>query len=695
MEKKKGNKMIALKIDADRVLHKVSPDLIGIFFEDINFGADGGLNANMVSNYSFDGVYMGKDHQEVTDPFRYWTITGGQAESLDDDALGKHSRYARVRTTEKVRLENKGYNGGKEYATQCAIAIKKGHAYTFEAYMRGELNGSVFVAEEDGTPLTDAAGFAAADGMPADGKAACDAASGDAPAGTAPAGDAPAGTASTWVYIKKTLHGQKAAYGKLVIEFTGNGAIDLDCVQLYDADFWGKDDPKWQNGKLRKDLVQALADLKPKFMRFPGGCIVEGAKSQNEYNWKETVGPLYDRKPTYNLWAEEMPDGGCGQSYQVGFYEFFCLCEDIGAAPQPTLFAGINCQFRSEEIVDIDSEEFDTYVTQNYLDLIEFANGDPAASEWAALRADMGHPAPFGLSRIGIGNENHGEDYIRKFDKIRKAIHEKYPEILCIMSAGFQPYKEHTQPFWDYAKTLDHEILLDEHCYHSPAWFYESAYRFDKYDRNVGKAKLYFGEYAANNLSAPEGKVDAQHANSFGSALSEAAFLTGAERNGDFLLSVSYAPLFNLIGGTHWTHNMIDFNPGHVCLTANYLVQKLFGNFQAENYIGFEGGLPENVYCSVEADDEKIIIKLVNANAEEIAVDFGLPESSAGAATATAGATTATANVFRLHHEDLNARNRLDFTGEADYAVQIRECEADLRNYRCPGQTLDVLIVKR
>ena len=649
--------MTRLTIDAERVLHKVSPDLMGIFFEDINFGADGGLNANMISNYSFDGVYMTKDYQEVTDPLRYWTLTGGTADVLDEDPLGKNSRFARICVEGAARLENKGYNGGKEYGDQCAIAIKSGHTYTFEVYSRGPLQGKVFVETEDGMLLTDQVAFSSAEGEAA---------------------------AGTWSHIKKELQGQRDAYGKLVLEFTGNGSIDLDCVQLYDSDFWGKDDPKWRNGKLRKDLVQALVDLKPQFMRFPGGCIVEGAKSQNEYNWKETVGPLYDRKSTYNLWAEAMPDGGCSQSYQIGFYEFFCLCEDLGAKPQPTLFAGINCQFRSKEIVDADSEEFQTYVVNNYLDLIEFANGDPKTSAWAKLRADMGHPAPFGLQRIGIGNENYGEDYLKKFEIVRKAIHEKYPEILCIMSAGFRPDKEHTQPFWDYAKTLDHEILIDEHCYHMPEWFYESAYRFDKYDRNVGKAKLYFGEYAANKVSDPDDKIDAEHANPFGSALSEAAFLTGAERNSDFLLSNSYAPLFNLVGGTHWTHNMIDFNPGNVCLTANYMVQKLFGNFQAENYIGFEGTLPENVYCSVEADEKQIIIKLVNAGAEDLPVEWDL-----------AGVNSNKAKVYRLHHEDLSTRNHLGFSGEPDYAVQIDEREEELSSYCCPGHALDVLVVQR
>ena len=195
---------------------------------------------------------------------------------------------------------------------------------------------------------------------------------------------------------------------------------------------------------------------------------------------------------------------------------------------------------------------------------------------------------------------------------------------------------------------------------------------------------MYFGEYAANKVSGPDDKIDAEHANPFGSALSEAAFLTGAERNSDFLLSNSYAPLFNLVGGTHWTHNMIDFNPGHVCLTANYMVQKLFGNFQAENYIGFEGDLPENVYLSVEADDKRIIIKLVNANADDLPVAFDLTEGDSKAA-----------KVCRLHHDDLAARNELPFEGAAVYHVQIEEKEIDLNSYVCPGNTLDVIVISR
>ena len=652
--------MIQLTINPDRVLHKVSPDLMGIFFEDINFGADGGMNANMVSNYSFDGVFMGEEYADVPDYFRYWTIEGCEAESLNEDPLGKNSRYARIRVNGTGRLTNIGYNGGNEYADQCAISIKEGHAYTFEAYVRGDLDLKVFVEDADGEPLTDSVALLAANftGVPDE-------------HGTEAQDVADSANAHSWQHIKTILHGTKESYGRLVIELTGEGVIDLDCVQLYDADYWGKDDSKWQNGKLRKDLMEALMALKPRFMRFPGGCIVEGARHGNEYNWKETVGPLYDRKCKYNLWAEQTPNGGCGQSYQIGFYEFLCLCEDLGAKPQPTLFAGINCQFRSAETIDPDSEEFKTYVIDNYLDLIEFANGDETTT-WGKFRCDMGHPKPFGLQRIGIGNENYGDDYMRKFEMIRSAIHERYPEILCIMSAGFRPEKEHTQPFWDYGKTLDTCILIDEHCYHTPAWFYESAYRFDKYDRNVGKAKLYFGEYAANNLSGPEGKIDAEHANSFGSALSEAAFLTGAER--------SYAPLFNLIGGTHWTHNMIDFNPGYVCLTANYMVQKLFGNFQAENYIGFDGELPENVYCSVEADDEQIIIKLVNANASPVEIDFGL---------------TGSAKIYRLHSDDLETRNDLAFTGPADYRVQIEESEEGIAPYHCAGNSFAVLIIRR
>ena len=250
-----------------------------------------------------------------------------------------------------------------------------------------------------------------------------------------------------------------------------------------DADYWGAGDPKWRYGKLRRDLVETIQALHPAFLRFPGGCIVEGVTPGNEYRWKDTVGSLAARRQQYSMWSFKMPDGSSySQSYQIGFYEYFCLCEDLKAKPLPTLFAGIACQSpgRDPRHMDINSATFRNNVIQDYLDLIEFANGDPESSSWAAVRRDMGHPEPFGLDMIGVGNENFGADYVAKFDMISEAIHERYPDMLCVMSAGLFPFQPAMKRSWDHARALAatdsgaHDsatgdaIIVDEHSYHSP-----------------------------------------------------------------------------------------------------------------------------------------------------------------------------------------------------------------------------------
>lgn len=637
--------MIQFHIHPDRPVHAVSPDLFGIFFEDINFSADGGLNANMVNNYSFDGIYMQKNKAPAPDYLRYWHFLGCTAESCHEMPVHENSRYARVRCSGTGRIENLGYNGGKAYGNCCAVSIKSGHHYCFEAYLRGSVPVRICVEDDHGEALTD---------------------------------EAVLQPHESWEKLSCRLSARAEGYGKLVIEVEGSGVLDIDCVQLYDEDYWGKGDPKWRHGKLRRDLVEALLALHPQFMRFPGGCIVEGVRRGNEYNWKETVGELPARKSKFSLWSEQMPDGGVNQSYQIGFYEYFCLCEDLGAKPQPTLFAGLNCQVRGVQRLKTDSREFREYVVQNYLDLIDFANGDPETNRWAKLRADMGHPAPFGLERIGIGNENFGADYVKKFDAIRQAIHKKDPNIVCILCAGFTPFRLMTRRYWSYAKAQQQAILVDEHCYHAPGWFFRAAQRFDKYPREVGHAKLYFGEYAANGLFTGR-KVTAEEANDFWSALSEAAFLTGVERNSDFVAATSYAPLFNHVGGTHWTHNLIDFDPAHVCLTPNYMVQMLFGQAQGRETVSYTAELPDKLWCSVMIDDNRLIIKLVNANTQDFTFDFGLSEGT----------------VKTIRSDDLHARNILDYGKEPEYAVSIQETMADLRHFVCRSNSVNVITVAR
>lgn len=281
--------------------------------------------------------------------------------------------------------------------------------------------------------------------------------------------------------------------------------FDLDLVQFMDADYWGAGDPKWRYGKLRRDLVETIQALHPAFLRFPGGCIVEGVTPGNEYRWKDTVGSLAARRQQYSMWSFKMPDGSSySQSYQSGFYEYFCLCEDLKAKPLPTLFAGIACQSpgRDPRHMDINSATFRNNVIQDYLDLIEFANGDPESSSWAAVRRDMGHPEPFGLDMIGVGNENFGADYVAKFDMISEAIHERYPDMLCVMSAGLFPFQPAMKRSWDHARALAatdsgaHDsatgdaIIVDEHSYHSPEWFASQASRFDAYPR-CGARRLF------------------------------------------------------------------------------------------------------------------------------------------------------------------------------------------------------------
>ena len=652
--------------------HPVSPELFGIFFEDINFGCDGGLNANMVKNYSFDGVFLNAEGMcAESDPLRYWILDGGSLASGSEGALHENSKYGLMQVEGKAVLSNLGYNGEKAHKEEGAMSIKEGHEYLFEAYVRNDGYAGtlkVVITDLQGNALTEA------------GEVAVD--------------------AKEWTKVSVSVKGLVNAYGKLNLIFEGNGALALDCVSFMDSDYWNAGDPKWRHGKFRKDLIQALADMKPKFMRFPGGCIVEGLFAGNEYDWKDTVGELYERKTDYCLWAEQVPDGGYNQSYQIGFYEYFCLCEDLGMKPLPTLTVGLNCQVRSDSRGEaecpntpIDSEEFKTYIIDNYLDLIDFAKADPETNKWGALRARMGHPAPFELDRIGIGNENYKEVYFERFDLIEKAIHEKYPEMLCILCGGLHPYPFEMNgcagipTYYEIAGKYNN-VLVDEHSYHTPEWFEAQSTRFDSYDRNG--AGVYFGEYAANLLmksveaagvgiedeeerrkamelaqskmatdyDKADGMRPMNRSNMLDTALGEAAFITGLERNSDIVKMSSYAPLFNLIDSDQWNHNLINFNPATLCRTLNYYVQKMAGNYIGTHTLPVETELPEHVYMSVTEDEDHVYMKLVNTGKESYQFAVQLPYACGEACGEALG------------HERLDVRNDIQFTGDAVYELE-------------------------
>lgn len=613
--------------------HDVSPLLYGLFLEDINFACDGGLNVNIIANHSFDGVYMELSYNQmdalttkkppkfINEHLRYWEIEGGVLSSeTQQPASKKNPLYARIQTDSHCIIKNKGYNGGQINKNSCGISVKKGHKYEISCYLRNvNFEGNIYaiVTDEQGIPMTEKVELH---------------------------------LNKTWNVSKEVLPAISSGHGLFQFEVIGVGSFDIDCISLSDTDVWGKDQGKWSGGHFRRDLIEALKDLKPTFLRFPGGCIVEGLCPGNEYRWKDTVGPIIDRVPAVNLWAAAFEEKGYSQSNQIGFYEYFLLCEDLQVEPLPIVWAGINCQFRSEETLATDSEEFYERVLKNALDLIEYANGDPAVNEWARLRSESGHPEPFKMKMIGIGNENHGDDYLTKFEKVKAAIKMKYPEITCIMSSGAFPEGDDFEETWKIAKKKFPDVRIDEHFYKANEWLYQQVNRYDNYDRNT--AKVFLGEYAANEVMKPHTP------NTFGSALAEAAFLTGVERNSDVVVMSSYAPLFSMAGGMQWNHNMIWFNPENVMKTPNYFVQQLYGAHLGEHVVAYEGKLPEGVFISVTKTETKYYIKIVNANQEAIEIELILPQT-----------VETSALHLGLQNDDLEAVNELNFVGEPVYNV--------------------------
>jgi alpha-N-arabinofuranosidase len=379
-------------------------------------------------------------------------------------------------------------------------------------------------------------------------------------------------------------------------------------VSLFPGDTW-----KSRPNGLRADLVQLLADLKPGFIRFPGGCIVEGYDLNNRYQWKKTIGKVENRQLIINRWNTEFkhrPAPDYYKSFGLGFYEYFQLSEDIGAEPLPILNCGMACQFNSAEVVPLD--QLDPYI-QDALDLIEFANGSPD-TEWGKIRSQMGHQAPFNMKYLGIGNEQWGPQYFERYALFEKAIRAKYPEINLVSGTGPQPDDDLFKTAVGSLKNLTPQ-LVDEHYYRPPQWFRDNASRYDKYDRNT--YKIFAGEYAAQSLftTSPDNK------NNWECAISEAAFMTGLERNADIVNMVSYAPLFAHVDGWQWTPDLIWFNNLTSYGTTNYFVQKMFSTNRGTHSLNiFQDDKPltgqQGLYASSVLDKKtgEIILKIVNTS---------------------------------------------------------------------------------
>jgi alpha-L-arabinofuranosidase len=554
---------------------KINPAMWGIFFEDINFGADGGLYAEMVKNRSF----------EFPDALMGWSKLSpskarGQISIHDENPFNpKNPHYLRLESEGKdlFGVANEGFRG---------MGVKQGEAYNFSAQIRNV----------SGTPALRIELYSS-DGALLD-TVKIEKFSAD------------------WEKRAAVLHPNATdAKSKLYVLVDGKGAVDVDFVSLFPDNTW-----QHRPGGLRTDMVQALADMHPGFMRFPGGCIVEGSELDKRYQWKKTIGPVEERELLVNRWNYEFlhrPTPDYYQSFGLGFFEFFQMCEDIGAQPLPILNCGMACQFNSGELCPLD--QLDPFI-QDALDLIEFANG-PTNSVWGAKRAAMGHPEPFNLKMMGIGNENWLEPYLERYAKFHKVLKEKHPEIQLVSSAGPEPADKRFQFAWAKLRALPADII-DEHCYDKPDWFYKNTHRYDSYDRNG--PKVFFGEYAAQSDKI----VSVKNRNNLECALAEAAYMTGLERNADVVRMASYAPLFANTEAWQWTPDLIWVDSLRVSLTPNYYVQKLFANNSGDVIVPVTlAAAPESkLFASAVRDSAsgETILKVVNGGKTlaEVTLDF-------------------------------------------------------------------------
>ncbi|MEO3404201.1 alpha-L-arabinofuranosidase C-terminal domain-containing protein [Mucilaginibacter sp. CAU 1740] len=594
-------------IAADKVKAKISPNMYGIFFEDINLAADGGVYAELVKNRSFEFnmPLMGWDEQKKD---------GGDGRV---EVINRAEEKPENAHFIKVYIDSAGGSFGLSNEGFRGMGIKEGEEYSFSvmAKQEGEQNIKLNIELRDDKNAI----IGKAELTPTD---------------------------KEWnrysVKFKASATVQKA---QLYVWMSGKGIIDLDMVSMFPEHTW-----KNRPGGLRADLVQKLADMKPGFLRFPGGCIVEGRELNTRYQWKKTIGAVDQRTNIINRWNTEFshrPTPDYYQTFGLGFMEYFMTAEDIGASPLPILNCGMACEFNTGELVPMD--KLDPYI-QDALDLIEFANGD-VNTKWGKLRTDLGHPAPFHLKMLGVGNEQWGPQYIERWKAFTKAIKGKYPDVKIVSAVGPFPGGKEFDLLNKTFRALGADIL-DEHYYASPKWFLEHAKRYDNYDRKG--PKIFAGEYAAQSVQTGSPK----NKNTWECALAEAAFMTGLERNADVVRMASYAPLFAHVEGWQWTPDLIWFDNLNSYGSPNYYVQQLFSLnkgtdvvpllFNNEAVAGQDGCFAT---ASVDKNTNELVIKFVNSTASAKSTSFKINGSKG---------YQKQASVVTLRSDDKDAVNSLE-----------------------------------
>ncbi len=601
---------------------KIQNTMYGIFFEDINYAADGGLYAEMIKNRSF----------EFPQNLMGW-IPFGKFQVMDQGGpFDKNPHYLRLsdpgHVHKRTGVENEGFFG---------VAVKKGETYRFSLYARCPEGGDgrLYVQLVDNDTMGEHQEFTS-DTLNIKGK--------------------------DWKKYSVTIKSKKTiddAHLRLFLAGKRGQkkltTVDIEHVSMFPTDTW-----KGRENGMRKDLAQALCDLKPGVFRFPGGCIVEGTDLNQRYQWKNSVGPVENRPLNENRWENTFPYRlypDYHQSYGLGFFEFFQLCEDFGCEALPVISCGLSCQFQNEiedeKTVHVALDDLDPYI-QDALDLIEFANGD-VNTTWGKVRADMGHPAPFNLHYLGVGNEQwdykDNPAFTSRLKKFLDVLKKKHPEIKYIGTTG--PDSEGWK--FDMLQPKMKELkadLYDEHFYRNEAWFMDKVnrHRYDKYDRKG--PKVFAGEYACHG----KGKKW----NHFNASLMEAAFMTGFERNADVVHMATYAPLFAHVKGWQWRPDMIWYDNLRMFKSCSYYVQQLYGHYKGTNVLPItmngrnvcgdddQNGLFASAVC--DKNNGSIYIKVANVSDKAQPVKLNLK----GLKKATG------AKVITLTSSDPVAENTLD-----------------------------------
>ena len=587
----------------------ISDELIGIFFEDISSSADGGLYAELIQNGSFeyspaerDGWGAGTAWKQV----RPGHSLGTMQVRMDQPLNANNPTYMRLHTERtKEYYDYKGWKGyGLENTGFDGISVKAGEKYDFSMFLRN-IGGAkqvrvVLVEAQEGWPPRDPKLLA---------EATFDV------------------SATSWKKYEAVLTADATSTkATLQILVLTTGDLDIDQVSLMPQD-------TYKGHGLRKDLAQALADLHPKFMRFPGGCVVHGGGDGfwDTYRWKTTIGPKEQRKGLKNTW-------GYHQSMGLGYYEYFQFCEDLGMEPLPILPCGVSCQgtnggwgmYPTQAQDACPMEDMEEWANET-LDLIAWANGDPATNKWAKMRADAGHPKPFGLKYLGLGTEEKiSPEFEERFKYIYNKVREKYPEIVIVGTAGpgSHPGNADLENGWRLADEVGMPII-DEH-YYEPNKYFLSSRQYDYYPRDR-KTKVYLGEYAAKDKKL----ID---------ALAEGLYLLHVERNGDIVAMTSYAPLFAKKTNTNWNPDLIYFDNERPYLTCSYYVQQLFGLSSGQYYYGDcakiddpdeaprwdnlpkdeKSGYLQGQSVVLNVKTRKLYVKLVNASDKEKEFDINL-----------------------------------------------------------------------